>query len=295
MQIVEGLDESKIAALVDYFYSQVRTDPMLGPLFNKAISDWPAHLQKLAAFWSSAMLGTGRYKGQPLPAHLRHQADITPDMFARWLNLWETSARSCLAPGAAVTVIAKACRIAESLQMALFHLLPAQQKHQSEIPRTLPPQTQQYGLPAVVDHIRGMKSTRTSADHLTDDDYQTLAAIRAALRRFAYFSEGAAKSAGLTPQQHQALLAIRAAQGASMSIGELAEFLLIQPHSASELADRLSALGLVERQPGATDRRMTTLCLTKAAEQALLSLSVAHRDELRRLRPLLNELLTKLA
>jgi DNA-binding MarR family transcriptional regulator len=139
-----------------------------------------------------------------------------------------------------------------------------------------------------------MKRRRAPAGQLTDEDYRTLAAIRAALRRFMHFSEDAAKSAGLTPQQHQALLAIRAAQDSAMSIGELAEFLVIQPHSASELADRLGALGLVDRKPDAKDRRMMKLRLTRAAEGALLSLSVTHRDELRRLRPLLSELLVRL-
>jgi DNA-binding MarR family transcriptional regulator len=139
-----------------------------------------------------------------------------------------------------------------------------------------------------------MKRQKDPADHLTDEDYRTLAAFRAALRRFLHFSEDAAKSAGLTPQQHQALLAIRAAKGTAISIGDLAEYLVIQPHSASELADRLVALGLVIRKPDVKDRRMTKLRLTQAAEDALLSLSVTHRDELRTLRPLLSELLAKL-
>jgi DNA-binding MarR family transcriptional regulator len=139
-----------------------------------------------------------------------------------------------------------------------------------------------------------MSTPRTPSGQLTDHDYQTLAAIRYALRRFGYFSEDAARSAGLTPQQHQALLAIRAAEKSALSVGELAEFLMVKPHSASELADRLAALGLVGRQPGMTDRRVMKLQLTPAGEAALLSLSVTHRDELRRLRPLLSELLAKL-
>lgn len=129
---------------------------------------------------------------------------------------------------------------------------------------------------------------------LSDEDYKTLAAIRAALRRFTHFSEDAARVAGLTSQQHQALLAVRAASDGTMSIGELAEFLLIQPHSASELVDRLGALGLVERKPSVTDRRMMRLNLTASANSVLRSLSVVHRDELRRLRPLLGELLARL-
>ncbi|MDE2343293.1 MAG: group III truncated hemoglobin [Betaproteobacteria bacterium] len=124
MQMIEGLDESRLSRLVSAFYTEVRADPLLGPLFNRAIADWPTHLERLSAFWSSVMLTTGRYKGQPLPAHLRHQAEITPEMFERWLTLWEHSARQCLTPDAAAAVIAKAHRIADSLQMALFPLVP---------------------------------------------------------------------------------------------------------------------------------------------------------------------------
>ena len=124
MQIADSLDERGLTRLVDYFYAQVREDPLLGSVFNRAISDWPEHLRKLADFWSSVMLTTGRYKGQPLPAHLRHQTEITPDMFVRWLALWEESAALCLPPEAAVAVVAKAHRIANSLQMALFERLP---------------------------------------------------------------------------------------------------------------------------------------------------------------------------
>lgn len=139
-----------------------------------------------------------------------------------------------------------------------------------------------------------MKARKKPTSILSDADYQTLAAIRAALRRFTHFSEDAAKSAGLTPQQHQALLAIRASNSGLISIGELAEFLFIQPHSASELVDRLGALGLVDRMQDPKDRRSSKLSLTPAADNTLLSLSVTHRDELRRIRPLLSELLEKL-
>jgi DNA-binding MarR family transcriptional regulator len=139
-----------------------------------------------------------------------------------------------------------------------------------------------------------MAKRNSSTVRLTDEDYRTLAAIRYALKRFMHFSEEAARSARLTPQQHQALLAIRAASNSSMSIGELSEFLLVQPNSASELVDRLSALGLVDRQSDDKDRRVMKIGLTTEAETMLLSLSVTHRDELRRLRPLLSELLAKL-
>ncbi|MBW4025185.1 MAG: MarR family transcriptional regulator [Proteobacteria bacterium] len=102
------------------------------------------------------------------------------------------------------------------------------------------------------------------------------------------------RTAQLAPQQHQALLAIRAPGDLSMSVGELAEFLLIQPHSASELVTRLEDIGLVERQSDPQDRRVMKIHLTQEAEAVLLSLSVTHRDELQRLRTLLSELLSKL-
>jgi hemoglobin len=125
MPLTETIDEPSLARLVDHFYARVRLDPLLGPLFNRAIADWPEHLQRLAAFWSSVMLTSGRYKGQPLPAHLRHQAEIRPEMFERWLALWEMSAAQCLPPEGAAAVVAKAHRIAASLRMALFPELPS--------------------------------------------------------------------------------------------------------------------------------------------------------------------------
>ena len=140
----------------------------------------------------------------------------------------------------------------------------------------------------------GMTRRNEPGSCLSDQDYKTLAEIRAALRRFTHFSENAARAAGLTPQQHQALLAVRAAPDHALSIGELAEFLLIQPHSASELADRLAALALVSRKPGTKDRRMMRLHLTPSAEEVLRFLSLTHRDELRRLRPLLGDMLAQL-
>jgi DNA-binding MarR family transcriptional regulator len=129
---------------------------------------------------------------------------------------------------------------------------------------------------------------------LSDEDYKTLAAFRYTLRQFSNFSENAARTAGLTLQQHQALLAIRAAEDQTMSVGDLAAFLFIQPHSASELVNRLEAVGLVSRMPHPEDRRATTLRLTAAAAEALVALSLAHREELRRLRPMLTQLLEQL-
>lgn len=117
------LDEDALTALVDRFYARVRADDLLGPLFNSAIADWPDHLKRLSDFWSSVMLTSGRYHGNPMQAHLKHAGAIRPEMFSRWLALWEDTARAMLPPGAAETIIEKAHRIARSLTLALS--LPA--------------------------------------------------------------------------------------------------------------------------------------------------------------------------
>src|SRR3546814_6393022 len=71
MRADADITEAQLAELVSHFYGKVRRDPELGPVFNGAISDWDTHLEKLTAFWSSVMLGTGRYRGQPMVAHMQ--------------------------------------------------------------------------------------------------------------------------------------------------------------------------------------------------------------------------------
>ena len=128
---------------------------------------------------------------------------------------------------------------------------------------------------------------------VSDREYQSLAAFRAALRRFQHFSEEAARSAGLTPQQHQAMLAVRGAMEA-MTVGTLAEQLQVRHHSAVGLVDRLAAQDLVERVRADGDRREVHLALTPRGEEILGSLAATHRAELRRLGPQLAALLTAL-
>lgn len=117
------MTEDHLAVLVDRFYAKVRDDEQLGPVFNQAIADWSEHLEKLTAFWSSVMLTSGRYKGNPMMAHLKHVAVIRPAMFARWLELWRETSRETLDEHGAAGVIAKAERIAESLQLGMFFRL----------------------------------------------------------------------------------------------------------------------------------------------------------------------------
>lgn len=125
MTATEGIDEKGLERLVERFYARVREDAELGPIFNEAIGDWPEHLEKLTAFWSSVMLTSGRYKGQPVPAHLKHRARITPALFERWLTLWNHTTSELMPPSAAAALQAKAARIAESLQLALFFKVPS--------------------------------------------------------------------------------------------------------------------------------------------------------------------------
>ena len=126
---------------------------------------------------------------------------------------------------------------------------------------------------------------------LTDADYAALADFRYALREFQAFSEVRVAEYGLTPQQHQALLAIRGARDARVSIGYIAARLILKPHSASGLIDRLEALGLVERRTSPDDGRQALIELTGEATVLLEKLSHTHREEILRLRPLLSTLL----
>ena len=112
--------EGELELLVGRFYAKVREDSVLGPLFNEAVHDWPEHLTKLQAFWSSVMLTSRRYKGSPVAAHLRHAARIEPAMFDRWLALWREAAADTLSGQDAAAITAKAERIAKSVKLALF-------------------------------------------------------------------------------------------------------------------------------------------------------------------------------
>ncbi len=113
--------EDTIKSQVDAFYAQVRRDPVLGPIFASAIADdtWPAHLEKMYTFWSSVMLTSGRYKGDPVSTH-RKVVGIEPPMFGNWLDLFETTAAELFIPEISEQFGRKARRIAESLKLAMF-------------------------------------------------------------------------------------------------------------------------------------------------------------------------------
>ena len=117
-----AITESTIALLVDEFYARVRRDPVLGPVFDRAIpaDAWPAHLARMYAFWSSVMLTSGRYKGDPLAVH-RRVAGIAPPLFHNWLDLFEETAASLFVPAVAEAFAVTARRVAESLRVALYY------------------------------------------------------------------------------------------------------------------------------------------------------------------------------
>lgn len=117
---------------------------------------------------------------------------------------------------------------------------------------------------------------------ITKSHYETLASLRHALRRFLAFSQGAARDAGLTPQQHQALLAIKGFPGRDYtSVSELAERLHLRHHSAVGLVDRLVRRGLLRRAPSREDRRRVEVRLSARGESLIERLSAVHLSELR--------------
>lgn len=118
---LDAVTEASIKTLVDDFYARVRRDPALGPVFDRAIAPeaWPAHLERMYAFWSSVMLTSGHYKGDPVGVH-RRVAGIAPPLFGNWLDLFEATAASLFVPAIADRFAHAARRIAESLILALF-------------------------------------------------------------------------------------------------------------------------------------------------------------------------------
>lgn len=114
-----GLDEERIARVVHAFYRRVRADGVLGPIFAAEIadSDWPAHLDRMAAFWSAVALMSGGYHGRPLQAHAR--LPVEARHFDRWLELFRETAREIGPPEGAAWLIEKAERIALSLETGI--------------------------------------------------------------------------------------------------------------------------------------------------------------------------------
>lgn len=112
------ITEDSIAVLIDRFYAKVRRNPEIGPLFNATVEDWDEHLIKLKSFWSAVMLTSGRYKGNPMAAHLK--LPIEPSFFETWLGLWAETASEIFTPQIAQRFSVRAAQIGQSLKAALF-------------------------------------------------------------------------------------------------------------------------------------------------------------------------------
>ena len=120
-QKMDHVSEDGIVRLVDTFYTKVRADPELGPIFENKIRDnWPHHLEKMYAFWSSVMLTTGRYKGNPMMKHMVIPG-LRPELFTQWLSLFDETCRELCEEPIRAAFMEKAERIAESLKIAVFY------------------------------------------------------------------------------------------------------------------------------------------------------------------------------
>ncbi len=106
---------AQIDAQVQVFYTRVRQDAILGPVFDKHVTDWPAHEEKIAAFWRNAILFERSYDGNPQRIHIE-RSDIAPEMFAHWLDLFEEVATQTLPPETAIPWVALARRIGTGMR-----------------------------------------------------------------------------------------------------------------------------------------------------------------------------------
>jgi DNA-binding MarR family transcriptional regulator len=125
----------------------------------------------------------------------------------------------------------------------------------------------------------------------SDKDYERLLTFRTRLRQFDHWSQAAAAELGLSHAQHQLLLAVRGhGSHQDPTVGDLAAYLLVKPHTASELAARVEALGLVARVGDEADSRVVRIRLTPEGQDRLARLTTVHLAELRALAPLLENL-----
>jgi hemoglobin len=131
MALFQQANEIGIATLVDRFYDKVRADDELGPVFNAAIHDWTGHKQVLRDFWSSVVLRSGRYQGDPMGAH-RALPPFPQQLFHSWLALWRETAHEVFEPPVAELFAGTAERVAQGLSLGL-NLGPLSLKQPSRV------------------------------------------------------------------------------------------------------------------------------------------------------------------
>jgi hemoglobin len=115
--VAPDIDEALIERVVRAFYDRVRRDPLIGPVFEHRIADWEPHLRQMFAFWSSVMLRTGRYRGEPMRKHAALPVDATH--FDRWLELFDETVEALCTPPVAALWLARARLIGRSLEMGV--------------------------------------------------------------------------------------------------------------------------------------------------------------------------------
>lgn len=117
-EAASGVTPEQIAAVVEEFYAACRADPLLGPVFNTRIHDWPAHLLRIRAFWSAALLKTGGFSGRPIEAH-RAVPDLGGEHMAVWLRLFAQSVRRHCTPEGAAEFLKLAGRMGSRIMASL--------------------------------------------------------------------------------------------------------------------------------------------------------------------------------
>ncbi|MBN9309759.1 MAG: group III truncated hemoglobin [Devosia sp.] len=118
--VPDELDEAMVRAVVDAFYARARRDEVVGPVFNRVIApeDWPAHLDKIADFWSSMLLGTGRYMGRPMPRHIAIP-ELADTHFQRWLTLFRMTVEELCPPAVAALFVERAETIGNNFRIRI--------------------------------------------------------------------------------------------------------------------------------------------------------------------------------
>ena len=113
-----GPTEARIREVVEVFYGRARSDALLGPVFAAHIGDWGEHLGRMTDFWSSVLLGSGRYFGRPMEAH-RAIGGLSADHFDRWIALFEATVRDVASPAEAEAFMDRARRMRGALERGL--------------------------------------------------------------------------------------------------------------------------------------------------------------------------------
>lgn len=118
--IPPGLDDAMVTAVVERFYGRARQDEVIGPVFNRVIpdADWPAHLKTIADFWSSMLLGSGRYYGRPMPKHIAIP-ELSDMHFVRWLALFRETVEELCPPDVAALFVERAERIGYNFRLRI--------------------------------------------------------------------------------------------------------------------------------------------------------------------------------